>query len=226
MMDFKKIIMLSLILIVIISSLSVTSAGWFDFLESSDDSADDKKVSPLINGSVVITANHPETSDEYAYYYEDTGEYSNAAYYRNWEINSSFNFDVEKLYENQLDSADDYYKKETLDEYKNYLRQSIDDGNITIIDQGTYCDKNGTRIKTPFSTPDSTTGDNHYHNYEVYLSNNDTILTIKESTGNNGYRNYHNDVSDLDKVSYVQNVSFSGIPQITDKIPVTFNPVE
>ena len=224
-MDFKKIIMLTLLLIVIISSFNVVSAGWFDFLGSHDDSADEKKVSPFINGSFVITANHPSTSDEYAYYYEDTGEYSGAAYYRYWEINSTLNFDVEQLYKNQLDS-NDHYKIDTLDEYKNYLKQSIDDGNITVIDKGTFCDENGTSISTPLSTPDSTNGNNKYHHYDVYLSKNDTILTIKESTGNNGYRNYYKDVIDLDKVSYVQNVSFFGIPTITDKIPVTFNPVE
>lgn len=194
-MDFKKIIVLLLIL-AIFSSISVASAGWFDFL-SGDDAQEENKYTPaLINSTVTIRCNAPQASDEYAYYYEDTGEYAGEAYYKSCTIDATFNFDADKIFDN---STYVHLYNNSSDLKNNFFNKLNDSDKEICISYMEGYDSNGTSV-LGFSEPYF---DGLYDNVDAYLTNNGTVLTVTIHYADEDYDNYKNDLEALVKVKTI-----------------------
>ena len=135
-MNFKKVLTILLIITIALVSVSSVSAGLFDFLSGNATGTDDTYSEPvtaedaLINSSIKLKYAEPYESSSYAYFYEGTGEYAEAAYWGPWYLTASFKFDVEKLYEMEFGSDSNY----TLDMFKKDLKYIVKHDDVTLHD--------------------------------------------------------------------------------------------
>ena len=135
-MNFKKVFTILLILTIALVSLSCVSAGLFDFLSGDTTDTDDtyyEQVTAedaLIKSSINLKYSEPYESSSYAYFYEGTGEYAEAAYWGPWYLKATFKFDVEKLYEMECGSDSNY----TLDMFKKDLKYIVKHDDVSFSD--------------------------------------------------------------------------------------------
>lgn len=129
-MNFKKTTLTIIALIVIVTCLTVVSAGFFDF--TSDDNGntlgDDITVEEpsitdqdtLIKSSIKLKYTKPVKSSKYGYYYENGG-FAEDAYWAPWSCKATFKLDVEKIFENEFGPNSNY----TLDDFKKDLKYMV-----------------------------------------------------------------------------------------------------
>lgn len=132
-MDYKKFIAIFIIFGVFIVSITGVSAGLFDFLSNSTDSEVSEPVTlddAVIKESVQLKYTKPVKSTSYAYYYEDSGEYAEAAYWAPWSFKATFKFDVEKLFKWDCRDNSNY----TLDMFKKDLKYIVKHDDVRIND--------------------------------------------------------------------------------------------
>ncbi|PWB87792.1 hypothetical protein [Methanobrevibacter thaueri] len=135
-MNFKKVLTILLILTIALVSLSCVSAGLFDFLSGNTTDTDDTYSEPvtaedaLIKSSINLKYSEPYESSSYAYFYEGTGEYAEAAYWGPWYLKATFKFDVDKLYEMDCGSDSNY----TIDMFKKDLKYIVKHDDIAMDD--------------------------------------------------------------------------------------------
>lgn len=174
-----------------IVSISGVSAGLFDLFSNSTDSGDDMFSSEpvtlddaVIKKSVQLKYSKPVKSTSYAYYYADTGEYAEAAYWAPWSFKATFKFDVEKLFEWQYGDNDNY----TLDMFKKDLKYIVKHDDVFIDDvytsDGEYLSINNSAVSSSLNNDSSVLTVKVDYKFEEYKDKfiKDKIKAIKNAT--------------------------------------------
>lgn len=117
-MKNKKIIIFLLILLVAASSLSVVSAIYYN-----SDSIDVVK-----NSTAQIYYSEPQKSTDYAYYYENSGNFAEDAYWGPWSADVTVDIDVEEMYHKLYGQKQNY----TLDDFKQDLAILVENNGIKL----------------------------------------------------------------------------------------------
>lgn len=192
-MNIKRILLISLVLMIILSSLSIVSAGWFDFDFGNND--------PLINdSSFVINFRDPVKSDEYAYYYKDTGEYAGAAHSLSLNVKVTLKYNVHMLYKYSRDAYNEQYENETY--FNELLKEVCDEGKVCMNNFQFY-DENNKSCGDSFKYHNGFLKDTH-----VQLSENGNILTV---TSNYSVDDYTTTLSanDIKNIKNIDHVTFT-----------------
>lgn len=225
-MNSKRILLISLVFIIILSSLSIVSAGWFDFMFGND---------PLINeSSFVINYHEPVKSDEYAYYYKDTGEYAGPAHSYSISINITLKYNVHMLYKYSSDAYSAPYENETY--FNELLKEVCDEGKVSLKDFKFY-DKNNESCGDSFKNINGFLNDTH-----AQLSEDGDILIVTSNCSLDGYTTTLS-AEDIENIKNITNVTFtlSGMDKFgsdifhldspysdnpNDPVPVTINKLD
>lgn len=220
-MNIKKIVLFAVILMIAISSLSVVSAGLFDFLTGGTNETNDtasssvydgpfkliaKNVS-VLNSNLAITNQEIESTD-YAYFYQD-GSYAEAAYltYRakDFYIQMDMN-NITLSSDSVLESADSSgnmtnYNKSNL---VNDITELVNSGNASV--EITFYSNSSSSI----STYDDSDVD-----FDISMDNG--IFTLSYS--NSSYSDYHtgkaSTSSSLDKIDHAR-IKITGLVKGTN----------
>ena len=115
-MKMKKALMIILIVLAVLSCLTVVS------------SAPASAGKLLSDSSVTVYYSEPQVSTDYAYYYENSGNYAEEAYYAPWSVDATVELDVNAMY-NRLSPENASYK---LADFKEDLATIVDNGQIGI----------------------------------------------------------------------------------------------
>lgn len=190
-MDFKKNLVVLLVLGIALISITGVSAGLFDFLsDENDTTVDDSNVvsepsvtidDTLKKSSIKLQYTKPVKSTTYAYFYEDTGAFAEDAYWAPWSFKATLKIDIEKLFEYEFGPNSNY----TLDMFKKDIKYMIkhDDIKISAVDlsSGYILPINSTyttaKLKGNTLTVKCDYTDEEYH----YKSIKETIKHIKKA---------------------------------------------
>ena len=200
-MNFKKCLTILIILTIALVSISGVSAGFFDFL-SGDNSGNSNSTSSsepgqeptlppnysLITSTMKLEYNEPVESTDYAYFYEGSGEYAEAAYWAPWFFKSIYRLDVEKIFEQEFGNHSNY----TVDMFKKDLEYMVENDQVYIQD----VDLN---TGTPL---------NIHHDFEkCRLENNSSVLVVGCDYASDDY----DDKDIISKVDKMKNASSADI---------------
>ena len=115
-MKMGRILLMLLIVLAVLGTLSVVSSA-------------PATGEILLNDSIVnVYYSEPQVSTDYAYYYENSGNYAEEAYYAPWSADVNLEIDVNALYK-KVSNSNSSYK---LEEFKQDLATMIDNGQIGV----------------------------------------------------------------------------------------------